>query len=259
MIAMQLHTFLKEGTKIPDDKYREAFRLILDDVEQELDALGQLGPLSLAKIKEFGAKLRVTLQSRGLSEVPPKATAAAVNELAGMQARLRKLESGGGGEASRQAPSKQDSARCRRAPSRRWSWERAWQWGESVLFIGTQFSNLYTAVDTPAMGRVVKRARALVDKSPQYLRGNVSCVGKWAASRRRAPKAIRMRKRSMRKEKPSVSVQTCRSRFAAFAVDVSVDEVVSDEENAEQSRCLLPPHVSSNLPLSNPELSPEVP
>ncbi len=26
---------------------------------------------------------------------------------------------------------------------------------ESVLFIGTQVSNLYTAVDTPAMGRVV--------------------------------------------------------------------------------------------------------
>jgi hypothetical protein len=42
------------------------------------------------------------------------------------------------------------------------------------------------------------------------------------------------------------------------AVDVSVDDVVSDEENAEQSRCMLPPHVSSFLPLSNPELSPEV-
>ena len=27
-------------------------------------------------------------------------------------------------------------------------------WRESVLFIGTQFSNLYTAVDTPARGRV---------------------------------------------------------------------------------------------------------
>ena len=27
---------------------------------------------------------------------------------------------------------------------------------ECVLFIGTQFSNLYTAVDTPARGRVVK-------------------------------------------------------------------------------------------------------
>jgi hypothetical protein len=27
--------------------------------------------------------------------------------------------------------------------------------GERVLFIGTQFSNLYTAVDTPALGRVV--------------------------------------------------------------------------------------------------------
>jgi hypothetical protein len=28
---------------------------------------------------------------------------------------------------------------------------------ESVLFIGTQFSNLYTAVDTPTKGRVVVR------------------------------------------------------------------------------------------------------
>jgi hypothetical protein len=28
-------------------------------------------------------------------------------------------------------------------------------WKERVLFIGTQFSNLYTAVDTPARGRVV--------------------------------------------------------------------------------------------------------
>ena len=32
----------------------------------------------------------------------------------------------------------------------------AWTLGrERVLFIGSQFSNLYTAVDTPAMGRVV--------------------------------------------------------------------------------------------------------
>jgi hypothetical protein len=30
-------------------------------------------------------------------------------------------------------------------------------WRESVLFIGTQFSNLYTAVDTPAKGRVGPR------------------------------------------------------------------------------------------------------
>jgi hypothetical protein len=29
-----------------------------------------------------------------------------------------------------------------------------WKGGESVLFIGTQFSNLYTAVDTPFRGRV---------------------------------------------------------------------------------------------------------
>jgi hypothetical protein len=33
--------------------------------------------------------------------------------------------------------------------------ERVRTYRESVLFIGTPFSNLYTAVDTPAMGRVV--------------------------------------------------------------------------------------------------------
>jgi hypothetical protein len=33
--------------------------------------------------------------------------------------------------------------------------QRALLGAVSVLFIGTQFSNLYTAVDTPAMGRVV--------------------------------------------------------------------------------------------------------
>jgi hypothetical protein len=32
---------------------------------------------------------------------------------------------------------------------------------ENVLFIGTQFSNLYTAVDTPA-----EAARCIVDMSP---------------------------------------------------------------------------------------------
>jgi hypothetical protein len=31
-----------------------------------------------------------------------------------------------------------------------------------VLFIGTQFSNLYTAVDTPAKGRVGKGERILL-------------------------------------------------------------------------------------------------
>ena len=57
MIAMQLHTFIKQGTLLPDEKYREAYRLVLDGVEQELDAPGQLGPLSLPKMKEVGAQL----------------------------------------------------------------------------------------------------------------------------------------------------------------------------------------------------------
>ncbi len=70
MVAMQLGAFIKEGTLLPDEKYREAYRLVLDSMEQQLDAPGELGPLSLAKMKEIGAQLQVTLQSRGLSEVP---------------------------------------------------------------------------------------------------------------------------------------------------------------------------------------------
>jgi hypothetical protein len=72
MIVMQLHTFVKQGTLLPDEKYREAYSLVLDGVEQELDTPGQLGPLSLAKMKEVGNQLQVTLQSRCLSEVPPR-------------------------------------------------------------------------------------------------------------------------------------------------------------------------------------------
>ena len=68
-------------------------------MEQQLDAPGQLGPLPLAKMKEFGAQLQVTLQSRGLSEMPPKIVAA--NKQFPGEARVRKLEAGGGGEASR--------------------------------------------------------------------------------------------------------------------------------------------------------------
>ncbi len=94
MITMQLHVFIKQGTLLPDEKYREAYRLVLDGMEQELDAPGQLGPLSLAKMKEFGAQLQVTLQSRILFEVPPKIAAA--NKQISLEARVRKLEACGG-------------------------------------------------------------------------------------------------------------------------------------------------------------------
>ena len=98
MIAMQMHTLLQQGTLLPDERYREAYRLVLDAVEVQLDAPGQLGPLSLAKMKEFGTQLQGTLQSRGLSEVPPKIVAA--NKQFPGEARVRKLEAGGGGRAS---------------------------------------------------------------------------------------------------------------------------------------------------------------
>ena len=38
--------------------------------------------------------------------------------------------------------------------ARRLKWSQRQRQRECVLFIGTQFSNLYTAVDTPAKGRV---------------------------------------------------------------------------------------------------------
>jgi hypothetical protein len=102
MIVMQLHTFIKQGTLLPDEKYREAYRLVLDGMEQELDAPGQLGPLSLAKMKEVGAQLQVTLQSHSLSEVPPKIAAA--NKQISLEARVRRLEAGGGGKPPDKPP-----------------------------------------------------------------------------------------------------------------------------------------------------------
>jgi hypothetical protein len=46
---------------------------------------------------------------------------------------------------------------------------------ERVLFIGTQFSNLYTAVDTPARGRVGSfevNLKCIVHESTTVLRGS---------------------------------------------------------------------------------------
>ena len=45
---------------------------------------------------------------------------------------------------------------------------------ESVLFIGTQFSNLYTAVDTPAKGRVGAFGRAHLQHGQP---GGARCFG----------------------------------------------------------------------------------
>jgi hypothetical protein len=71
-------------------------------VEQQLDAPGQLGPLSLAKMKEAGAQLQVTLQSRGLSELTPKIVVA--NKQFPGEARVRKLEAGGRGKPTDKPP-----------------------------------------------------------------------------------------------------------------------------------------------------------
>jgi hypothetical protein len=65
----------------------------------------------------------------------------------------------------------------------------------------------------------------LVAKSPLHLPENVSCVGRRAASRRRAPMATRMRKRSTQQRKLTLSVQTRtgRARCLQGACNVSDD------------------------------------
>jgi hypothetical protein len=227
MIAMQLHTFLKEGTKIRDDKYREAFRMIFDDVEQELDAPGQFGPLSLAKMKEFGDKLQVTLQSSCLSEVP----LAAVNELADMQARLRKFESGGGGKPPDKPPPN------RPAPAD---------------VVPPRGGGRGRGRGSGGRGARTGRQEPTAPTGKCFVCGQVGC--KPSTCPKGNPDAQKEHaERKTERERANMQRQP---RRLQGAVDVSVDEVVSDEENAEQFP--LPPNVPSILPLSNPELSPEV-
>jgi hypothetical protein len=228
MIAMQLHTFLKEGTKIRDDKYREAFRLILDDVEQELDAPGQFGPLSLAKMKEFGDKLQVTLQSSCLSEVPPSPQSTSWPTC---KARLRKLESGGGGKPPDKPPPNKP------APA---------------AVVPPRGGGRGRGRGSGGRGARTGRQEPTAPTGKCFVCGQVGC--KPSTCPKGNPDAQKEHaERKAERERANMQKQV---RRLQGAVDVSVDEVVSDEENAEQ--CLLPPNVSSNLPLSNPELSPEV-
>ena len=182
MIAMQLLTLLQQGTLLPDEKYREAYRLVLDGVEQQLDAPGQLGPLSLAKMKEFGAQLQVTLQNRGLSEVPPKIVAANKQFPGEARALLGCASSRPVGGESLQINPLQTS--CHQLP---------------LGFLAA------VVVGKTGEGAKVDARR---DKSPLHLPENVSCAGRWDASRQRAQMATRMRKRSTQQSKLNVRVRT---------------------------------------------------
>ena len=99
MMATQLHAFLIKGAVDGPQRYQEAYRGGPDVVEQELDKAGQLGPLTLVQMQEFGVKLQTALQSSGLQEVPPKGNPTkgnTTNEMAELKARVRKLETAGG-------------------------------------------------------------------------------------------------------------------------------------------------------------------
>jgi hypothetical protein len=61
----------------------------------------------------------------------------------------------------------------------------------SVLFIGTQFSNLYTAVDTPARGRVGEKMCLLLQELEQScLRGEVGILEYMCYERQRAEACV---------------------------------------------------------------------
>jgi hypothetical protein len=102
MMATQLHAFLIKGAADAPPRYQEAYRAVLDGVEQALDQAGQLGPLTFVQMQAFGANLQLALQSRGLLEVPPESNP--TNELADLKARLRKLEIAEGNLPGKQAP-----------------------------------------------------------------------------------------------------------------------------------------------------------
>jgi hypothetical protein len=97
--STQLHAFLIKGAADGPQRYQEAYHGVLDDVEQELDKAGQLGPLTLVQMQEFGVKLQLALQSSGLQEVPPKGNPTkgnTANEMSELKTRVRKLETAGG-------------------------------------------------------------------------------------------------------------------------------------------------------------------
>jgi hypothetical protein len=228
MIAMQLHTLLQQGTLLPDEKYREAYRLVLDGVEQQLDAPGQLGPLSLAKMKEAGAQLQVTLQSRGLSEVTPKIVT--VNKQFPGEARVRKLEAGGRGKSTDKPPPDTMSSVASGFP-RGGGRGKSWGRGKGGRAAGQE--SIAPTGKCFVCGKVGCKPSTCPNGNPD------------AQKEHAAKQAERARTNANRQV-----------RRLQGACNVSQDEAVSDEENAQV--CLLSPLASPNSLLSDPALPSEV-
>jgi hypothetical protein len=58
MMATQLHAFLIKGAADGPIRYQDAYRAV-DGVEQALDQVGQLGPLTFVQMQAFGARLQL--------------------------------------------------------------------------------------------------------------------------------------------------------------------------------------------------------
>ena len=236
MMATQLHAFLIKGAAEGPQRYQEAYRGVLDAVEQELDKAGQLGPLTLVQMQEFGVKLQTALQSRGLQEVPPKGNPTKSNtatEMAELKTRLRKLETAGGKPPDKppDKPPPDKQAPAAGFPPRGGARGRARGGGRS------RGRGARGALETPSW--------------------KCLCCGQVGCKPSTCPKGDPDAQKELankRAEIEKANRERAARRFQG-AVDVSEDEAVSDEENDEN--CL----VSSHTPLTssrNPDLSSKV-
>jgi hypothetical protein len=170
----------------------------------------------------------VTLQSRSLSEVPPKIAAA--NKQISLEARVRRLEAGGGGKPPDKPPPDKTTSSAFGFP-RGGGRGKGRGRGKSGRAAGQE--------STAPTGKC-------------FVCGKVGCTqstcpnGNPDAQKEHAAKqAERARANANRQV-----------RRLQGACNVSEDEAVSDEENAQL--CLLSPLASPNSFLSNPELPLEV-
>ena len=238
MMATQLHAFLIKGAAEGPQRYQEAYRGVLDAVEQELDKAGQLGPLTLVQMQEFGVKLQLALQSRGLQEVPPKGNPTKSNtatEMAELKTRLRKLETAGGKPPDKppDKPPPDKQAPAAGFPPRGGARGRARGGGRS------RGRGARGALETPSW--------------------KCLCCGQVGCKPSTCPKGDPDAQKELANKRAEIEKANRERAVRRFqgAVDVSEDEAVSvsDEENDEI--CL----VSSHTPLTssrNPDLSSKV-
>ena len=187
-------------------------------------------------MQEFGVKLQLALQSRGLQEVPPKGNPTkgnTANEMAELKTRLRKLETAGGKPPDKppDKPPPDKQAPAAGFPPRGGARGRARGGGRG------RGRGARGALETPSW--------------------KCLCCGQVGCKPSTCPKGDPDAQKELANKRAEIEKANRERAAQPFqgAVDVSEDEAVSDEENDEN--CL----VSSHTPLTsscNPDLSSKV-